>query len=36
MEIWRDLSPAAIQNGWGIYEEDFGTDSDATDADWEE
>jgi hypothetical protein len=35
MEIWRDLSPVAIQTGWGIYEEDFGPDSEVADADWE-
>jgi hypothetical protein len=33
MEIWRDLSPAAIQNGWRIDGEDFGPDSDAANVD---
>jgi hypothetical protein len=34
-EIWENLSPAAIHSGWAIYEDDFGPDADAADADWE-
>jgi hypothetical protein len=34
--IWAQLSPASIGAGWSIYEDDFGPDDDAHDADWEE
>jgi hypothetical protein len=36
IEIWENLSPAAIHSGWAIYKDDFGPDADADDADWEE
>jgi hypothetical protein len=35
-EIWAQLSPASIRVGLSIYEDDFGPDDDADDADWEE
>jgi hypothetical protein len=35
-EIWARPSPASIRVGWSIYEDDFGPDDDADDADWEE
>jgi hypothetical protein len=36
IEIWENLSPAAIHSGWAIYGDDFGQDAGAADRDWAE